>query len=615
MTFLHYRFQVLTSYMQCDQVPEGCGQCAKQRAVCPGYRDQLELLFRNESQNVVRKAKARQAKAKQGSPSTTKVSTPPSPSPPYTSASASAVASYPAKSEIVAVEDLAVVIRQDSRFPTFLTSTVTISSNLQSISYRSLGPTLEERATSFFVSNYVIGVKGPTRGHLESLETTYHFDDNLMASIKAVGLAGFANVERSSDVMKEARKEYSAALRLTNLALRSSRDAKKDSTLLSIMILSIYETVAGTNQKSLKSWAEHIRGAAALVKLRGPEQLSTPEGRRLVIQVTTNLLISCIQRELPLPDYILELREDIKKRVDSTEPAWHVQELMIQFCAFRAATRDGTERDPRWILAKALDIEAAFSTVFMNPPLSWRYETRYNNSDKEHIWNGCYHVYYDYWVAQIWNGMRTCRMMLNEVIRDVLLQGFQSKPPVFSAMEHTAQFQLSTDVLFQMQAEVLASVPQHLGFSPQKSCNLKPGMQPLSANRRVDFEDSTESVPPIFRALGDPPNNEQSYVSAETQLPVLRASGGYFLMWPLFLAAVIDVASDESRQWIVGRQRAIGRTMGIRQAEVLATVIERRLRIRAWMTDQAGTSETRQGPYMEDTEDIELNDEEWEKGG
>lgn len=557
---------------------------------------------------MVRKAKAREVKAKkQGSPSnsnsatafpaSTSTATPPRPPTQLGSLKA-------------ADEDMVVAVKRDRQFPNFLTSTVTVMPNLASLSYRTLGPTLEERATSFFVSNYVVGIKGPTRGHLSSLETTYHFDDNLMASIKAVGLAGFANVENSAAVMKEARREYATALRLTNSALRSPVDAKRDSTLLSIMILSIYETVAGNNQKSFKSWAEHIHGAAALVKLRGLDQLQTAEGRRMVIQVTSNLLISCIQRAIALPNHILDLRAEIKKLIDESEPAWQVQELMIKFCAFRAARNNGAINDPRIILANALEIDDQFMTIFTNPPLSWRYETRYSNMDAEHVWNGSYHVYYDYWVAQLWNAMRTCRMLLHEAIRDALLQGFQSRPPVFSGIEHTAQFQLSTDILYQMQAEVLASVPQHIGFSPSRSRASDPGTQSVDKMQPLTFNDSAARISPVLKSFIEPHEASSSDPLMDTDLPVLRASGGYFLMWPLFLAAAVDVASSESQSWAIGRLRSIGKIMGIRQAYVLAAIVENKSSIHEWMTEPKVSFDGQSDPYLE-TQEVELDDEDF----
>ena len=47
---------------KCDKIPEGCTQCLRAKRGCPGYRSQGDLIFRDESTNVVRKFKAREAR-------------------------------------------------------------------------------------------------------------------------------------------------------------------------------------------------------------------------------------------------------------------------------------------------------------------------------------------------------------------------------------------------------------------------------------------------------------------------------------------------------------------------------------------------------------------------
>lgn len=52
---------------QCDQRLPGCTQCERAKRVCPGYRVPGDLLFRNESDNVIRKFKAKEIRAKNAS--------------------------------------------------------------------------------------------------------------------------------------------------------------------------------------------------------------------------------------------------------------------------------------------------------------------------------------------------------------------------------------------------------------------------------------------------------------------------------------------------------------------------------------------------------------------
>jgi Fungal specific transcription factor domain len=459
-----------------------------------------------------------------------------------------------------------------------------------------LVPSIEDRATGYFFANYVIGVYGPVRGYLDHLEHVYKssLDENLLASIKAVGLASFSNLGNVPALMRQATHEYAKALYLTNEALRDPVAVKKDSTLLGVMILSIFETVTGNNQRSLSAWAQHINGAAALLKLRGCEQFSTAGGRRMFVQVTSSILISCIQRWLPLPSYIVEMREVMKRSetINTHEPAWLLHEAMIEFVNFRASLWDESLSDDEVILKKALEMDQHFISIFADAPPGWEYKTIYTDADPEHLFNGCYHIYFDSWVAQIWNGMRSIRILLNDTIRNILLKGFSSKPPRFVSPEYTLQFQLSTDTMYQLQAGILASVPQHIGYVRKSHPSSRP--RSSSANAVLDLHNS----PPISDALWSPcldapsicPENEPP------QLPVLRASAGYFLLWPLFLAGSMGFSTEETQRWVIKALESVGRLMGIQHALVLANVLRTNCKIGIWREERLAASKSLSQP-------------------
>lgn len=277
---------------QCDQNPDGCGQCKRAKRECPGYRVPGDVIFRNESHNVIKKFKAKEARAK-----TKAVSNLPASEPSTT----------PAEGSDNDSEESLEVVQQYAPI----------------LSY-ALAQPIEERATIFFVANYIIGDNGPTRGHLDYLSDLYHTDtlpEGLMASMQAVGLAGYAHAVRAPSLKKNAQYLYMRALRATNTALRSPKEVKKDTTLMAVMILQIFETVTGCNQRSLTAWAEHVAGASALLRLRGPEQLNTPSGRRMFIQASSSLMISCIQRGLPLPDYVIEWSAETRKLMPAPDAA------------------------------------------------------------------------------------------------------------------------------------------------------------------------------------------------------------------------------------------------------------------------------------------------------
>ncbi len=71
------------------------------------------------------------------------------------------------------------------------------------------------------------------------------FDDTLTTAVRAVSLASFAHRNRSGELDDTSRLYYTKAIGMANTALRSPVDSTKDTTLLSIMILGMYEVGCG----------------------------------------------------------------------------------------------------------------------------------------------------------------------------------------------------------------------------------------------------------------------------------------------------------------------------------------------------------------------------------
>ena len=236
--------------------------------------------------------------------------------------------------------------------------------------------------------------------------------------------------------------------------------------------------------------------------------------------------------------------------------------LTARVAQFRARLYDKTISDPEVILNKAIELDGVFVELFTTRlPPQWEYVTMYTDQNSDLIWNGRYHIYYDYWISQVWNGMRTARIMLNLTIRDTLLEGFSCKPPRFTGLEHSAQFQLSTDTLFEMQADILYTVPQHLGYLPTITSNQYSSNAAESSIRLPWTQFSDE--------------NKDGF-------PILRMSGPYLLLWPLWFTGILNIATDELKQYVIRNLRTMGETMGIQQANVLAHVIESEKGITVW---------------------------------
>lgn len=483
-------------------------------------------MFRNESEHVVGKAKAKEKlKQKTKSPSPPKTTPQPQPQPPP---------------QPQPVEDYSHTAEKFFVQPATENSVQFINDNVYHgqfsqalLTTASIFPTLEDRALSSFSANSSTWLR--SWGIAETTATPTYSEEYLLASMSAVGMASFSTTMRAPELMTRARKDYVTALQLTNAALRSPKDVKKDSTLFAVMILGIFETVSGNTERSLGAWAEHINGAAALVKLRGPEQFSTSAGTRMFLQVTGNLMLSCIQRCTPMPEYIVELRKEAGRYMDSDNPAWRLSGIVIDFTIFRASVRECRILGPRAVINAALEIDSQFISVISQLPVDWGYNTLYTDEYPELIWNKTYHVYKEQWMAHVWNAMRTCRILLHEMIKDQLLAASMTITPIFTDEESDMRLQNSINVMLDMRTDILASIPHH--------------------------------TPSVLNG---------------TPSALLEGSRSYFVLWPLFLAGSMDFSTIEIRHWTAARLRDIGETTGLRQAIVLADILISREHISSW---------------------------------
>jgi hypothetical protein len=230
------------------------------------------------------------------------------------------------------------------------------------------------------------------------------------------------------------------------------------------------------------------------------------------------------------------------------EASFRLQECMMLYTDLHADICEKLLTDPEEIISKFLGLDGVLLEIETNIPPGWEFETVYTDVDSDFVYNGRYHVYFDHWVAQMWNALRTLRVMLNERIRDLLLEGFSSKPPRFTQPVYVAQFQLSTETLYRLQDDILLSIFQHMGRG-----------RPLSKDATLSRRETEEMTP-------------------------IPMSGGAFLMWPLWFVGVMDIATPETRAFVIKNLHNIADILGIQQARVMAKSVETQSEIKA-LTD------------------------------
>ena len=294
------------------------------------------------------------------------------------------------------------------------------------------------------------------------------------------------------------------------------------------------------------------------------QTLISLSGVRMFVQATTGLMVSCLEVGRALPDHILALNTELAKRADVSDPAWRYYETLVMLTNFRARVRCGDISNPPEILARAHEIDSAALSICANAPSLYEYETIHTNAEPSLIFVGRYHVYQNYMSATVWNGMRAIRMMVQEIIRDTLLKLHSSTLSSSTDEQYKAQYQASTDTLCQIQSDIIASVPQHLGYAAGSSTS--GGASGGASGHSFPWSNFNSHV---VTSIKSPKSNSAGP-------PTIRAFGGYTLPWALYFAGAIDVATEPIQEWVIGTLQTIGCSMGIEQAIVLADRLSER---------------------------------------
>jgi hypothetical protein len=110
----------------------------------------------------------------------------------------------------------------------------------------SLGNSAEDQATCFFFQNYVLGGNDLSKGNFDYLPELYGSEEigsGLADSVASLGMVGLANFWKAPNIMSNAAIKYNSAMRTISSQLRDVEQAKSDQTLVSILLLGLYEVL------------------------------------------------------------------------------------------------------------------------------------------------------------------------------------------------------------------------------------------------------------------------------------------------------------------------------------------------------------------------------------
>jgi hypothetical protein len=624
--------------VQCDQREPGCGQCEKRQQQCPGYRNLVDLMFRDESSHVIKKAtKARSrrktAATSQANSSSVSVANSVSPDPPDAVTRAKPSATPEPFTKTLALltpnssynssdpfDRWTVPLDADDDLPSPDEGTWP-TTPMATLMY-TLSPSFQERGTAYFFSRYVA---------LDDNACHQKFDfvyeiwrpvsmlperqvDGVMASMTAVGLAGLSTLTRCPTMMDWARRSYGTALCLTNYALKNPKEAIKDSTMLSVLILGMYEMMTGRSPQTVRAWQEHINGAAALAKVRGTSQFHTPGGIRMFLMLCRTVMISCLHRDVPMPQTLIDLRNELGKLIGTDDIGWRIPDPIFRALQVRYDIKTGALSDFDSKIEKLIGIDDEFVDIMSEFPASWQYRVVGISRPNPVLFGDYCHIYPGLVHATTWNGLRSVRMLVQETIMNELAKRYKKTPEEDIPMKYKLQYASSYRLIERLCDAILASIPQHFGVVSFKDSIPD---EPIEESDSLSISMITAKNPPyhVVPSPASVDSSSSSPMSADsptsptdlgtpTLLDPMQLKGGdddaerfmtlasasNTIVWPLYLLGFSSACTQEIKEHVIDRLLAIFRETGLEQANAVANMVRAKELSSPWLDTSLGYS-------------------------
>ncbi|KAJ5494240.1 hypothetical protein N7463_010327 [Penicillium fimorum] len=442
----------------------------------------------------------------------------------------------------------------------------------------------------FFLSHYVVRQSGPSSGFFDYVPAMLAQDDGgnemLEGAILAVGFSGLARTTSQADLLTRSMMMYTRTMERVNLALADPQAARRDSTIVSVLVLALYEF----SKASIDGWKHHTEGASSLLNLRGRSQFSTSTGLQIFKDVFSQLLTNCLRSGSPMPSSLRMLRIEAANAIGISDPYWAACSGMVELLdlyqhispggysffpnssgvSSGLAAPSNASNSPSTAsssspastsilsgplkganisiehlerhLSQAFEIDYRLESTFSNCPSEWLFTTESNSPsnsyDPTRSRRDVNHIYHDVWIASVWNSMRICRILANHAISHLLLRGANTDSNWFFANNYADRLHQATQTIVRLRDEILASVPQLMG-SVTSSAQEQQAQQ-----------------------------HERSKNNAGS------AVGGYFACWVLLTVGCMHNLGHETRAWTAAQLRRISSQAGLAQADDFANFVE-----------------------------------------
>lgn len=385
---------------------------------------------------------------------------------------------------------------------------------------------LNQAALAFFTSRYVIqstSIQDEPDGYLQCLPPLLlntAADSALSHAASAAAISTLSKERHDAHMLERARSHYAAALTKVKSDLAEPTKKFHDETLMAIHALGLYETVTTTTD-DLTAWANHLRGAATLIRIRDTAMFESPTGASLFYLHRGILTIFAIESRRNLFPFLKDLNTvGSRHNTQSSQGFQSVLQIPGLLETFDRLVEQYSGQDYQirglWlVITLAADLDAELDCWLESLPSHWktirvvRAEIAKHNdphlpapmlADATGTMTAEKHS--TMWITSTINFVRCCRMKLQALC----IEGYS----ILSSVD-SGPTQYSRRVLKEQVDRICATVACVLG------CDL---MEP------ANFTDE------IARSHA-------------------RALGGYSLLWPLsnVLRVDGDILHSQQRSW------------------------------------------------------------------
>ncbi|XHG08768.1 hypothetical protein AWENTII_011861 [Aspergillus wentii] len=419
---------------KCDKKLPGCSQCRRAKVVCLGYRDDFSSRLRDQTVSTAHKFQTLDK----------------------TSGSVSPMAMSP-------------VMRSRSASDMQHAQTTP-----DALVVHKLSASPEDVALGYFLNFYAPATQFD---YLSEASTVFLCPGPLRSALLAPSLLLLSQNFQSTALQALAQDNYAKALRLTSSVLSGQVLVTCDSTLLAVLLLSVYEALAFQGRQVPSAWSAHIRGAFQLLQMRGETQFDSSLGRNLFLHASCNIRIDCTQRGMKAPPALGALQSSLVRNMDPRDPNIRLGAFLDQFANLRSRICDFP---PLSRTHKALELDKELVTLLddlwrLVPFISVDVATLPGQIDTYEDW---VHRYTSQRMLKLWNSVRILRLFVNEHIHHYLTA--QHTIEKFQTEEWTQARESAMAISAKMISDVLASVPLCLESSMSPMVSARSLVYPLT---------------------------------------------------------------------------------------------------------------------------------------